>query len=88
MLSVGSRRQVWNRTAKRTSGGLERKDLIKNKYDRIVSAKKHKTAKKERRLEKAGYGTRKGKFGWVKIEKKAMHKKPAHKSRKHKSRKH
>lgn len=88
MLSVGSRRQVWNRTAKRTSGGLERKDLIKNKHDRIVSAKKHKTAKKERRLEKAGYGTRKGKFGWVKIGKKAMHKRHAHKSRKHKSRKH
>ena len=71
MLNVGSRRQVWNRTAKRTSGGLERKDLIKNKHDRIVSAKKHKTAKKERRLEKAGYGTRKGKFGWVKIAKKS-----------------
>ena len=49
MLNVGSRRQVWNRTAKRTSGGLERKDLIKNKHDRIVSAK-IKTAKKERRL--------------------------------------
>ena len=88
MLTVGSRRQVWNRTAKRTSGGLERKDLIMNKHNRIVSANKHKSAKKEKRLVKAGYGTRKGKFGWVKIDKKAMHKKPAHKSRKHKSRKH
>jgi hypothetical protein len=37
-----------------------------NKWGRIVSADKHVTAKKERRLEKAGYFAKKGKFGYVK----------------------
>jgi hypothetical protein len=37
-----------------------------NKWGRIVSSKKHKTAKKEKRLEKAGFFTEKGKFGYVK----------------------
>jgi hypothetical protein len=40
-----------------------------NKNGRIVSRKKHVTAKKEKRLVKAGYGTKKGKFGFVKIGK-------------------
>ena len=31
----------------------------------IVSKSKHNTAKRERRLVKAGYGTKKGKFGYV-----------------------
>ena len=62
----GSRTQVWNRTAYKTSGGLTRSDLIMNKWGRIVSAKKHKTAKKEKRLEKHGYFAKKGKFGFVK----------------------
>jgi hypothetical protein len=35
-------------------------------HGRIVSLKKHKTAKKERRLEKYGYFAEKGKFGYVK----------------------
>jgi hypothetical protein len=38
-----------------------------NKHGRVVSLKKHKTAKKEKRLEKAGYGYKKGEFGYVKI---------------------
>ena len=62
----GSRAQVWHGTAFKTSGGLEKSDLIMNKHGRIVSAAKHKTAKKEKRLEKHGYFTRKGKFGFVK----------------------
>jgi hypothetical protein len=62
----GSRREVWNGTAFKTSGGLSRKNLIMNKWGRIVSADKHKTAKKERRLEKAGFYAKKGKFGYVK----------------------
>jgi hypothetical protein len=37
-----------------------------NKWGRIVSAKKHRTAKKEKRLEKAGYFAKKGKFGFIK----------------------
>ena len=74
----GSRDQVMHGTAYKTSGGLKKSDLLQNKNGRIVSKKKHATAKKERRLVKAGYGTKKGHFGAVKIG--------AH-SRKHKSKK-
>lgn len=63
---VGSRAQVWHGTAKKTSGGLTRKDLLKNKAGRIVSKRKHFTAKKDKRLVKAGYLTKKGKFGFIK----------------------
>jgi hypothetical protein len=62
----GSRTQVMNKTAYKTSGNLTKEDLLMNKWGRIVSAKKHKTAKKEKRLEKAGYYAKKGKFGYVK----------------------
>jgi hypothetical protein len=62
----GSRIQVWNRTAYKTEGGLTRSNLMMNKWNRIVSAKKHLTAKKEKRLEKYGYFAKKGKFGYVK----------------------
>jgi hypothetical protein len=37
-----------------------------NKWGRIVSEKKHKTAKKEKRLQKYGFFAEKGKFGFVK----------------------
>jgi hypothetical protein len=63
---VGSRAQVWHGTAYKTSGDLKKGDLMMNKHGRIVSKKKHATAKKEKRLEKAGYKTVKGKFGFVK----------------------
>jgi len=63
---IGSRQQVFNKTAYKTPGGLLIKDLLMNKWGRIVSATKHKTAKKEKRLEKAGYFAEKGKFGYVK----------------------
>lgn len=62
----GSRIQVWNGNAYKTEGGLVRSDLIMNKWNRIVSLKKHRTAKKEKRLEKYGYFAKKGKFGYVK----------------------
>lgn len=62
----GSREQVWNGTAYKTSGGLPRDELTMNKWGRIVSSSKFKTAKKERRLEKYGYFAKKGKFGYVK----------------------
>lgn len=42
----GSRRKVWNGTAEKTKGGLSKEDLMKNKYGRIVSAKRHGTMKK------------------------------------------
>jgi len=64
----GSREQVMNGTAYKTEGLLKKKDLIKNKWGRIVSLKKHRTAKKEKRLEKAGFFAEKGKFGYVKRE--------------------
>ena len=65
----GSRAQVLHGTAYKTSGGLKKHDIMMNKNGRIVSKKKHMTAKKEKRLVKAGYGTKKGKFGYVKIGK-------------------
>lgn len=64
---IGSRAQVWHGTAYKTTGGLTKNDLHHNKHGRIVSKKKHATAKKERRLEKAGYHTKKGEFGAVKV---------------------
>ena len=66
MLS-GSRAQVWHGTAFKTSGGLKKSDLMQNKAGRIVSRAKHNTAKKDNRLVKAGYGTKKGTFGYVKL---------------------
>lgn len=66
----GSRAQVWHGTAYKTPGGLTRSELIFNKHGRIVSAKKHATAKKENRLRKYGYTARKGKFGAIKINSK------------------
>jgi hypothetical protein len=47
-MMIGSRAQVWHGTAKKTSGGLEKKDLMMNKRGRIVSRAKAKTAKKEK----------------------------------------
>lgn len=64
--TIGSRRQVWNGNAKRTSGGLTKSDLMMS-HGRIVSKAKHFSAKKEMRLLKHGYGTQKGKFGFVKV---------------------
>ena len=62
----GSRIQVWNGTAYKTEGNLIKKNLMMNKWNRIVSVKKHRTAKKEKRLETYGYFAKKGKFGYVK----------------------
>jgi hypothetical protein len=66
----GSRAQVWHDTAYKTPGGLTKNELMFNKHGRIVSAKKHATAKKENRLRKYGYTARKGKFGAIKINSK------------------
>jgi hypothetical protein len=64
---VGSRAQVWHGTCHKTSGGLKKSDLMMNKAGRIVSRAKHNTAKKDKRLLKAGYGTKKGHFGFVRL---------------------
>lgn len=65
-LLVGSRAQVYHGTAYKTAGDLTKSQILMNKHGRIVSSKKHATAKREKRLVKAGYLTRKGKFGAVK----------------------
>ena len=64
---TGTRAQVWHGTALKTSGGLRKSDLFKNKAGRIVSKSKHTSAKRENRLVKNGYGTKKGKFGFVRL---------------------
>ena len=69
--TFGSRIQVYRGHAKKTSGGLTKSDLMMNKHGRVVSKAKHFTAKKEMRLLKHGFGTKKGKFGYVKVGKKS-----------------
>ena len=66
----GSRAKVFHGTAYRTSGGLTKKDIMQNKWGKIVSVKKSKTAKAEKRLEKHGFTAKKGKFGAVRISSK------------------
>lgn len=89
---IGTRAQVWHGTAYKTTGGLTKTHIMQNKNGRIVSRAKHNSAKKERRLIKAGYGTQKGKFGAVKLNGKSMRKhrsdKGAHHKSRHKSRRH
>lgn len=69
MKTTGSRAQVWHGTAKKTSGGLTKKDLKQTKDGRLVSRKKSESMKKEglKRLRDAGYTYKKGHFGPVKI---------------------
>jgi ribosomal protein S30 len=64
---IGTRAQVWHETAYKTTGGLTKADLIQNKAGRIVSKSKFNSAKREKRLLKYGYATKKGKFGFVKM---------------------
>ena len=61
--TTGSRAQVMHGTAKKTSGGLTKSQLKYNKQGKIVSKKASALAKKNNRLVKAGYVTRKGVFG-------------------------
>jgi len=62
-VTVGSKAQVYHGTAKHTSGGLTRKDLMKNKHGRIVSRAKHSLGKKAlKNLVKAGFKAKKGTF--------------------------
>jgi len=83
MKTFGSRAEVFHGTAKKTTGGLEKKDLLQNKHGELVSRKKHNTAKKEKRLEKYGFFTQKGKFGYVKRDGKSKrNRKSKSKSRK------
>ena len=63
---IGTRAQVWHGTAYKTTGGLTKSHIMKNKSGRIVSKAKHMSAKKDKRLVKAGYLTKKGQFGFIK----------------------
>ena len=62
MKARGSRAEVMHGKAKRTSGGLMKKDLKYNKRRKIVSKRASARAKKDNRLVKAGYKTKKGVF--------------------------
>ena len=63
MMAVGSKSQVWHGTAKHTSGGLTKKDLMKTKKGRIVSKRKHAAGLKAlKQLKKSGYVAKKGTF--------------------------
>lgn len=61
--TFGSKAQVWHGTAKKTTGGLTKSNLMKNKHGRIVSKRKHASGKKTiRHLRKLGYVAKKGEF--------------------------
>jgi hypothetical protein len=83
----GARSQVMHGTAYKTVGGLTKKHLMYNKYGRIVSRRKHATAKRENRLKKAGWvPIGKGKFGSVFIgdKSKKTRTKKSHRRKSHK----
>jgi hypothetical protein len=61
--AVGSKLQVFNGSAKHTSGGLTKSDLVQNKHGRIVSRKKMMQGKKALKyLTRKGYKAKKGQF--------------------------
>ena len=63
ILAVGSRCQVWNGNADKTSGGLHIGDLFRDKNGRIRSKAASRSAKKNNTLKRLGYTTKKGEFG-------------------------
>jgi hypothetical protein len=63
ILTVGSKSQVFHGSAKHTSGGLKKSDLMRTKAGRIVSRKKHAAGKKAiKHLRALGYIAKKGTF--------------------------
>ena len=64
--TVGTRAQVWHGTAKKTSGGLTKKDLMM-KNGRIKSRRASQKAKRNNNLKKAGWTFKSGTFGAVRI---------------------
>lgn len=63
MKTIGSRAEVYHQTAKKTSGGLKKSDLMKTKSGRIVSRRAHAAGKKAiKRLFALGYKPKKGTF--------------------------
>ena len=63
ILASGSKAQVWHGSAKHTSGGLTRKDLMKTKRGRIVSKRTHAIGlRRIKTLRKLGFKAKKGTF--------------------------
>ena len=63
LVAVGSKAMVWHGTAKHTSGGLTKKDLMKTKKGRIVSRRKHAIGMRHiKTLRKLGFKSKKGTF--------------------------
>jgi hypothetical protein len=61
--TIGTRAEVFHLTAKKTSGGLTRRDLIKNKKGRIVSKKQQAHGRRQiKKLFALGYKPKKGTF--------------------------
>jgi hypothetical protein len=61
--ATGTKAEVWHGTAKHTSGGLKKSDLMKTKRGRIVSKRKHAAGQKAiAKLRKMGYVAKKGTF--------------------------
>ena len=74
-VTVGSKAQVFHGTAKHTSGGLTKKDLVQNKHGRIVSRKKMAAGKKALKyLTRKGYKAKKGSFKLFKKHRRGTHK--------------
>ena len=63
--TIGSKREVWNRTAKQTSGGLKRKDLVR------VRDSQGNIRIKSKKQQMAGKKMKGGKNTWAKAMKKA-----------------
>jgi hypothetical protein len=78
--AVGSKAEVFHGTAKHTSGGLKKKDLMKH-HGRIISRKKHAAGKKAiKHLFALGYKPKKGTF---KLMRKSMSKGSKRHSKRH-----
>ncbi len=87
---VGKRVSVWNGNAYKTSYGrdaLKKGDIKKNKWGRLVSKRKSAWGKRRglKQLRLAGYTTKKGKFGAIKIGSKKRSRSRSRRRRKRKT---
>ena len=77
--TVGSRAEVFHGNALHTSGYLYKSDLKLNKGGKIVSRRASARAKRDNRLVKAGFKTKKGIFVLFAKKRKSRRKTPAKK---------